>query len=226
MTDIKAVIFDMDGVLIDSEMCYLQYLLSFARTKNPSVAIEQLYGMVGASREDSWQVLARAVGNGQTWQELKDEYKASIDVFSHMDYRAIFRSESTEVLKLLKDRGYLLALASSTQMDIIRRVLKENQIACYFDTVVSGGQFKQSKPNPEIYNYTAAQLGVDPGQCLVIEDSTLGITAASRAGMVIAALIDDRFGFDRSLAHMEISSLKEIPGLLGISPCPSREHAL
>ncbi len=223
MTNIKAVIFDMDGVLIDSEMCYLQYDLAFARTKNPSVTIDQLYGMVGASKEDAWMVFAQAVGNGQTWQELRDEYRASVDVFSQMDYRAIFRPEAAEVLKLLKDQGYLLALASSTQMDIITRVLRENQITRYFDPIVSGSQFKQSKPNPEIYNYTAAQLKVSPGQCLVIEDSTLGITAAYRAGMTIAALIDDRFGFDRSLAHMEIHSLREIPGLLGIASCPSPE---
>lgn len=51
----------------------------------------------------------------------------------------------------------------------------------------------------------------------------MGITAAYRAGMTIAALIDDRFGFDRSLAHMEIHSLREIPGLLGIASCPSPE---
>ncbi len=130
-----------------------------------------------------------------------------------MDYRAIFRSEVTEVLRLLKEKGYLVALASSTQMDIIMRVLNENQIASYFDIIVSGSQFRQSKPNPEIYFYTAGQLGVTPEECLVIEDSTLGITAASRAGMIIAALIDDRFGFDRSLAHYEIRNLDEIPGL-------------
>lgn len=217
MTDIKAVIFDMDGVLIDSELTYLQYNLAFARTKNPAVTIDQLYGMVGASKEDAWTVFAKAIGNGQSWEELRDEYRASIDVFSQMDYRAIYRPEATEVLEILKSHGYLLALASSTQTDIIMRVLNENQITHYFDLIVSGRQFKQSKPNPEIYNYTAAQLKVTPGQCLVIEDSTLGITAAYRAGMTVAALIDDRFGFDRSLADMEICRLGEIPGLLGIS---------
>lgn len=214
---IKAVIFDMDGVLIDSEICYLQYDLAFARTKNPNVTIEQLYGMVGASKEDAWSVMARAIDNGQSWQELRDEYRASVDIYSEMDYRAIFRREAKDLIKLLKERGFCLALASSTQMDIIMRVLNENNITSYFNAIVSGSQFKQSKPNPEIYNYTATQLGLSPEECLVIEDSTLGITAASRAGMTIAALIDDRFGFDRSLADYEIHSFSEIIKILGIS---------
>ncbi len=214
---IKAVIFDMDGVLIDSEICYLQFDLAFARAKNPDVTIDQLFGMVGASKEDAWLVMEKAVNNGQTWEELRDEYRASVNVFSQVDYRAIFRKEALQVLTLLKDRGYSLALASSTQMEIILRVLNENQIRSYFDQIVSGSQFKQSKPNPEIYQYTATQLKVAPHECLVIEDSTLGITAAFRAGMTIAALIDDRFGFDRSHADYEIKSLLEIPGILGIS---------
>ncbi|MCI8518007.1 MAG: HAD family phosphatase [Hungatella sp.] len=213
----KAVIFDMDGVLIDSEICYLKFDLAFARTKNPDVTIDQLYGMVGASKQDAWMVMERAVHNGQTWEELRDDYRASVDVFSQVDYRAIFRSEAVEILDLLKRRGYALALASSTQMELILRVLAENNITSYFDVIVSGSQFKQSKPNPEIYFYTAKRLGVEPTECLVIEDSTLGITAASRAGMTIAALIDDRFGFDRSLADYEIQHLGEIAGLLGIS---------
>lgn len=213
---IKSVIFDMDGVLIDSEYCYLQYDLQFARAKNPAVTIDQLYGMVGASKEPAWRIMAQAINNGQTWQELRSEYRSSIDVYSQVDYRAIFRPEVIPVLKSLQSHNYSIALASSTQMDIIKRVLNENQIMDYFQVIVTGDQFKQSKPNPEIYHYTASRLNTPENQCLVIEDSTLGITAARRAGMTVAALIDDRFGFDRSLADYEIASLTEIPGLLGI----------
>ena len=215
---IRSVIFDMDGVLIDSEICYLQYALAFARSKNPNVTIDQLYGMVGASKEPAWSIMAQAIGNGQSWQELRDEYRASIDVFTQVDYRAIFRPEVVPVLKTLQSHSYNIALASSTQMDIIERVLSENQIADYFQVIVTGNQFKESKPNPEIYHYTASRLNTPEEQCLVIEDSTLGIRAAHRAGMTVAALIDDRFGFDRSLADYEIASLTEIPRLLGIQP--------
>ena len=210
---IKAVIFDMDGVLIDSEIVYLEGDLAFARTKNPAVRLEDLFGMVGSSREDCWTCMARAVNNGQTWQELRDEYRASKDIFKEIDYRAIFRREVPGILETLKSMGLRLAVASSTQLDLVERVLKENGIDGYFELVVSGAQFKRSKPDPEIYHYTAGRLGIPESQCLVIEDSTFGVTAACRAGMKIAALIDDRFDFDQSLADYRMESLGEIPGI-------------
>ena len=79
-----------------------------------------------------------------------------------------------------------------------------------FDLIVSGNQFRQSKPNPEIYHYTAATLGIPEEQCFVVEDSTVGIQAAKNAGMTVAAYQDDRFGFDQSAADYHITSISEI----------------
>ncbi len=211
---IQAVIFDMDGVIIDSEYEYLKQDFAFAKKKNPSITLPDLFGMVGSSREDAWNCMACAINNGQTWQELRDEFRADKDVYSEMDYRKIFRPEIPAVLDHIRSRGLSLALASSTQMAIIERVLNENDIRAYFSVVVSGAQFKRSKPDPEIYHYTAAQLKIPESQCLVIEDSTFGITAASRAGMKIAALIDPRFSFDQSLADFRMNSLTEIPEIV------------
>lgn len=206
---VKAVIFDMDGVIIDSEIVYLQYMLEFARVKNPAVRMEQLYDMVGRTRGDSWKVMARAVDNGQSWEEIRAEFRTR-DIYAEIDYRSIFRPDVKVVVEWLKERGYKVGLASSTHLELILRVLTENEIKDYFDTVVSGAQFKESKPNPEIYHFTAGQLGVAEADCLVIEDSTVGITAASRAGMKIAALHDPRFGFDESLADYHIKEIIEI----------------
>ena len=211
---IQAVIFDRDGVIIDSEFEYLKQDFAFAKKKNPSITLPDLFGMVGSSREDAWSCMARAINNGQTWQELRDEFRADRDVYSEMDYRKIFRPEIPAILEQIHNMGLKLALASSTQMAIIERVLDENNIRSYFSVVVSGAQFKRSKPDPEIYHYTAAQLEVPESQCLVIEDSTFGITAASRAGMKIAALIDPRFSFDQSLADFRMNSLTEIPEII------------
>ena len=79
-----------------------------------------------------------------------------------------------------------------------------------FDLIVSGKQFKQSKPNPEIYHYTADTLGIREDECFVVEDSTVGIEAAYRAGMSIAGLKDDRFGFDQGKADYHIDSISDI----------------
>lgn len=211
---IKAVIFDMDGVIIDSEPEYLKKDLEFARAKNPSVTLEDLFGMVGSSRKDAWIHMERAVDNGQTWEELRDEFRNSRNVYEEMDYRKIYRSEITGILEWIKAQGLRLALASSTQTPIINQVLTENGIGHYFELIVSGSQFKRSKPDPEIYHYTAAQLGLPEADCLVIEDSTFGVTAASRAGMKIAALIDERFHFDQSLADFRIHELEEIKEII------------
>ena len=65
---IRAVLFDMDGVMVDSEFVYMKYLLEFAKEKNPAVTMEDINQMVGRSRQDSWTVMERAVNNGETWE--------------------------------------------------------------------------------------------------------------------------------------------------------------
>ena len=196
---IKAVIFDMDGVIIDSEGEYLKYMYAFAREKRPDIRIEELYGTVGTTKKDCWDVMEKALKTGETWEELREQYHSRgiwKRAFEEVDYRAIFRPEILPVMDQLREMGLKLAVASSTNLEQVDHILK------------------RSKPDPEIYLYTAEKLGAEPGECLVIEDSTVGITAASRAGMKVAALIDNRFAFDRSLASCEIRTLTEIPALV------------
>ena len=157
--------------------------------------------------------MAKAVDNGETWEELRDEFSA-LDIYSQVDYKKIFRPEAYTTVQELKKRGYPVALASSTGPKLIARIVEETGMRPLFDLIVSGKQFRQSKPNPEIYHYTAKTLRVPEEECFVIEDSTVGIQAASRAGMVIAALKDDRFGFDQSPADFHIESIADILEIL------------
>lgn len=209
---IKAVIFDMDGVIIDSEMEYLKYIYEFAKKKKKDLKIEELYKTVGTTKKDCWEVVAKALNNGESWEELQTQYRGRwYEVFESVDYQAIFRPEVLEVMDRLKADGYRLAVASSTNIEQVEKILSLNHVDERVELIVSGNMFKRSKPDPEIYFYTAAQLGVKPEECFVIEDSTVGITAGHGAGMHVGALIDERFQFDRSLAEVEIGCLLEIP---------------
>lgn len=205
----RAAIFDMDGVIVDSEIVYNDYLLAFAQTKNPAVVMDDINPMVGRTRKDSWTIMANAVNNGQTWEELLGEFRV-LDVYKNVDYQKIFRPEALTVVKELKARGYRVALASSTGPKLIARIMEETGMRPWFDLIVSGGQFKQSKPDPEIYHYTAKTLKVKEEECFVIEDSEVGIEAGKAAGMTVAALRDDRFGFDQSRADHMMETLMEI----------------
>lgn len=205
----RAAIFDMDGVIVDSEIVYNDYLLAFAQTKNPAVVMDDINPMVGRTRKDSWTIMVNAVNNGQTWEELLGEFRV-LDVYKNVNYQKIFRPEALTVVKELKARGYRVALASSTGPKLIARIMEETGMRPWFDLIVSGGQFKQSKPDPEIYHYTAKTLKVKEEECFVIEDSEVGIEAGKAAGMTVAALRDDRFGFDQSRADHMMESLMEI----------------
>lgn len=207
---IKAVIFDMDGVLIDSEGVYLDAMLQFAQMKNRKVTKADIIGVVGRTSQDSWEIMERAIGNGQSWKQLRADYRNWIDVSESIDYTSIFRREAGDVLAELKARGYRLALASSTHRQLVLHVLFQNQVLEYFEQVITGDMFCRSKPDPEIYHFTAGRLGVKESECFVLEDSTVGIAAAHAAGMRVAALVDDRFGFDRSLADDEVKSIAGI----------------
>ena len=149
---IRAVIFDMDGVLVDSEMLYLNLRYQFAKGKNPEVTLEELYPTVGRSSEGSWGIVAKAVDNGMTWQELLAEYKEKVVVtYPSMDFTEVFRKEAPDVLRKLQEKGLRLALASSNGLAIVEKILRDNGIREFFEVVVSGESFRKRSGN--LYPY-------------------------------------------------------------------------
>lgn len=113
----------------------------------------------------------------------------------------------------LRSRGVRVALASSSPMDSILAVLEACDLSDKFELIVSGKDFRESKPNPAIYLYTIEKLDLDASECCCIEDSVPGIAAGKAAGLTVFAKREDRFGFSQDRADAIID---QIPDILGI----------
>ncbi len=213
----KAVIFDMDGVLIDSEYLYLTGIHRELQKKRPWVREEDLYPSVGMDSARNRELMHRVAREPLDNLEFDRELEEIYSLFDDVCYQDILYPEVPDVLRRLREMGFKTALASSTGMEGIRKVLRQCGIGELFDYVVSGEQFRESKPNPEIYLTAMAALGCRAGECLVVEDSTYGVTAGVAAGACVAARRDSRFPFDQTGAAYRVDSLTEILELPGIA---------
>lgn len=208
---IKALIFDMDGVIVDTEPYNMQQVYGYVRSLRPDTPIEEMYSIVGRTKKDVWTRIAGIIGAGKGWEETQKDYvQRWKPLHPYMvKYKEIFREDTLRILQWAKERKLLTAVASSTAYDKVKEILTDVGVAPYLDLMISGESVTKSKPDPEIYQKAAQMLGVRTKDCLAIEDSTVGITAAHRAGVTVVALKDERFDFDRSLADGVIGELGE-----------------
>ena len=181
----KALILDMDGVIIDSEPGSLEQIFAFVQSKRQEASIEELYQIVGRTSRDVWTRIAGVIGWDRDWLETRTEYR-TVWQPAHprtVDYHAIFRPEILTILQWAKERGLRRAVASSTRYEMVERILAEVGVLPYLDVIVSGQQCRESKPAPEIYLRTAELLGVRPEECLYLGDSNTDMRTGIAAGM-------------------------------------------
>ena len=208
----KAVIFDMDGVLIDSEPVYIEMFRTFLLEHDCRINEALLMTLAGASARETWRIMAELWYEKIDPEELHRQFRREYPDFQ-IDYRAVMYPGVLELLRWLKERGVIMAVASSSSEPSIRRMFEETGFGPYFSFLVSGKQFRESKSDPEIYLYTLSRLGLPKEDCLVVEDSVYGIQAAKAAGLKVVAVRDQRFSFDQSAADRlidRVADLKEI----------------
>lgn len=208
----KAIIFDMDGVLVDTENAYLNMFRDFLRAHGKPVREDILLKIVGADSKKTWKYMGKLWGEEDT-EKIRQLFHSEYPDGT-LDYREYLFPGVPQMLRTLKQKNYLLALASSSKKKDIRRMLKENELGSYFTVVVSGEEYKESKPDPEIYNDVKRQLGLNSEECLVVEDSTYGIRAAKAAGLEVIAVDDPRFSFAQSEADGWIKKVTDLLSLV------------
>lgn len=206
----KAVIFDLDGVIIDSEPYHLESDKMLMRDYNKDISDDELHNYVGVSSLDMWT-------------ELRVKYRLSVTVGEllekHTHYkRYVFSNRKLEpidgikeLLAELKYHGISIGLASSSDMEFIVFILKNLGIREYFQVVVSREDVLKGKPAPDIFLKAAELLKVEPDSCTVIEDSEHGVKAAKLAGMRCIGFSNPNSGKqDLSLSDVVVCSISEI----------------
>ncbi len=210
---LKAVIFDMDGVLVDSEPAYTKEVGDFLLSCGIHISQQELFSMIGVSNDRFEGLLVEFFrkGNDVTTPakyiiKAFDEYAKERDI----NYADLINPGVMELMVFLKSQGLKIAVASSSSKSLIKKVFMETGIGSYVDIAVSGDEFEKSKPEPEIYNHTVKLLGVDKDECFVVEDSYYGILAAKRAGLYVVAKRETRFDIDQSQACGYIDRMDEV----------------
>jgi beta-phosphoglucomutase family hydrolase len=179
---LKAVIFDMDGVIIDSEPFQLIICLKLFKDLNINITEDEYNTFTGVSNTSMWTTLKNKYGMKETVSELvKLQTEAYINYLEANEEKPI--PGVVEILEGLKNNNIKIALASSSPMEGIRLVIDKFQISDYFQAVISGENLKRGKPAPDIFLNAAKMLKVEPEYCTVIEDSNHGVNAAKAAGM-------------------------------------------
>lgn len=209
MTVITALIFDMDGVLFDTELFYFKRRQEFLHEQGIDISHLAPKDFIGGNVKQIWQLVLGEDYKKWDIYELEQAYTA-YKLANPAPYQDLIMTDVKSVINDLKVKGYPLALASSSAMVDIERALKESKLQHAFEFILSGEDFPESKPNPAIYEAAVAQLGLEKSEVLVIEDSQKGIEAGKRAGLKVIALKDERFGVDQSQADEMIEKLDQV----------------
>lgn len=212
---LKLVIFDMDGVILDSERVANLAWFQVSEKYDLGLNIEKLKEIKGGTAVRTLEILSKQVG--KTLAEKIMEEKKEIQMSIIKKENGIKLKEGVvELLKYIKEKGLKCIVATSTTKERAEKQLKETGVYSYFDNLVYGDEIKNGKPDPEIFLKACEKIGVSPVEAVVIEDSVLGATAANRAG-IKCFVVEDTMKFsveENRLATRKYTSLLEVVGNL------------
>lgn len=205
----KAVIFDMDGVLVDTEPEHRKIEHEIFKRLGITPTDEELKSNVGKGQMDTWSGYKEKYGFAEDPEEIvKSEAQMTREIYMSESLKPI--EPAAELLKDCARYGFKIAVATSSEKENEDRVLKRLCLEEYIDVSVAGDMVSSTKPSPEIFLLAAKLLGTKPEDCVVIEDSKNGVLAAKAAGMKAVGYKVTESSQDLSMADIVIDSFDKI----------------
>ncbi|WP_026670963.1 HAD family hydrolase [Butyrivibrio sp. AE3006] len=182
MKKFEAVVFDMDGVIFDSERATMNCWLELAEKYGIENMEEPYLACTGTTDQRTREIMLKAYGDDFPY----DVYAKEASKMYHEKYdggRLPMKNGVHAILDFLKYEGKKIALASSTKRETVENQLRDAGILDYFDELVTGDMVSKSKPDPEIFLLACEKIGVKPEDAYAIEDSYNGIRSANAGGL-------------------------------------------
>jgi len=214
--NIKAVLFDMDGLMVDTESLATEAFIHSAKKQGYDMTKEETLMVLGFTTKSIYEFWENYFKNSDVSgkQLVDDHYKYIENVLFTTGPKKMPYIE--ELLKYLKENNYKVAVASSSNMNHIINNMEKTGLKKYIDGFASGAEVKNGKPAPDVFLLAAERLGVEPKKCLVLEDSKAGVIAGSSAGAKVI-MVPDMFKPDdecKEKAYKIVSNLGEVINML------------
>ncbi|MBO6115517.1 MAG: HAD family phosphatase [Lachnospiraceae bacterium] len=187
----QAVVFDMDGVIFDTEKLYRRfYMEEGAKRGVPSdIMTKACEAIAGGTKFDNKPRFEAIVGRDIEYLEFRDRVMENFEKYVY-ENGVEMKDGALDTLEYLKEYNIKTALATSTMEERAKRYLASRDMNKYFDKFIYGDMVEHSKPDPDIYLKACKALGVEPSKAIAVEDSINGIVSAGRAGMYPVMVID------------------------------------
>ena len=186
---IRGVLFDMDGLVLDTEKLYTRFWMESAQDLGYPMTLEQALGMRSLNRDAGQEKLWEYFGPGISYPEVRQHRIELMDAYISI-HGIDLKPGIRELLVFLKENNILCAITSSSPMVNIQRHLAAHDLLHRFDKLCSGYDVPNGKPAPDIYLHGAAALDLKPEECLALEDSPTGILSAYQAGCLPVMIPD------------------------------------